>query len=120
MPHVVIQGEVSLRELHEAFEPLEERHGRHVLKISDSFLSHQRELVLLDCLVFDRRPKSFLMMLDQRDGRLSIRLYPPTDPEKCDGIRRLLALVAWRVKKSFPQCEYGSTNLESFLIHEEP
>lgn len=119
MPHVVVVGDVCLRTLHEEFEPFEQRVDGTVLKIQDSFLSHERSLVLLDCLVFDRRPKSFLMMLDQRDDRVSVRLYPPTDPEKCDGVRRLIAAMAWRLRRRFPATRYDATNLDPFLIHED-
>ena len=115
MPHVVLNGRVSLEEFYEAFAPVVERQGPVVHKISDCFLNHDRDLLLLDCLVYDRRPKGFLVMVDHRDGRTSVRLFPPTDPEKCDGVRRIVARVASDLHARFPETEIGATNLEGFL-----
>jgi len=115
MPHVVLHGRVALQSYFDEFAPVIERHGPVVLKISDCFLNHDRDLLLLDCLVFDRRPKGFLVMVDHRDDRTSVRLFPPTDPEKCDGVRRIVARVALDLHARFPESCIGSTNLGDFL-----
>jgi len=119
MPHVVLQGDIDLDAFHRGFEPIEERRGDTVLKVTDCFASRRRPLLLLDCVVVDRRPKTFLMMVDGHRDRCTIRLFPPTDPEKCDGVRRLIARVGHEIRRRSPGARYGATNIEEFLIPDD-
>jgi hypothetical protein len=118
MPHVVIEGQVPLEVLFEEFEAFQERRGADIVKVTDMYLNRGHSLALLDCVVVEGRPKTFLMMLDRKPESLTVRLYPPTDPEKSDGVRRLIALVARKVVTRFSGCVYGANNIESFLIRE--
>ena len=45
-----------------------------------------------------------------------MRLLPATDPEeKTPAVKRLIALVARRIRQIVPQSRYGKTNLQDFL-----
>ena len=115
MPHVVIHGDISLRALYDDFEPIEERAGDDVLKVTDVFLNHSGRVALLECVVVERRPMSFFVQLARHEDRVTVRLFPPTDPQKTDGVRRILARIAWEIVRRFPGSRYGATNLEPFL-----
>ncbi len=119
MPHVVLRGDISLADFHAGFEPFAGEHNGVILKVTDAFLHHEGTIVLLEALVVDRRPKGFLVLLDRRGDQTTVRLYPRTDPEKCDGVRRLLAIVAERLLRTSPGAEVGVTNLSGFFSEGE-
>jgi len=119
MPHVVIEGEVSLQTLFDAFEPIEVRSGRDILKATEMYLGRAGHSAFVECIAVEGRARTFLIVLDRKPTGLTIRLYPPTDPEKTDGVRRLLGLVAARVIRRFPRCTYGATNIEGYLVRED-
>ena len=39
-----------------------------------------------------------------------------TDPEKTNGVKTLMGVVAKKIKDSNPEIIYGKTNLENFLV----
>jgi len=47
---------------------------------------------------------------------LTVRLLPMTDPEKTDGVKTIMAIVAKQIKDSDVNITYGKTNLQDFLI----
>ena len=117
MPHVVIAGPASVERFAEAFSPFGEREGGSVLKAVDVYVSQNRRNALVESLVVEGgRARSFFVHVGQHEGSVTVRLSPLTDPEKTDGVKRLMALVARQVKGQDPACAYGKTNLQPFLI----
>jgi len=45
-----------------------------------------------------------------------VRLLPLTDPEKTNGVKSIMALIAKQIKDSNANIVYGKNNLEDFLI----
>ncbi len=117
MPHVIIEGPASVESFYQDFAPINIREQDTIMKIRDAYLSATKMTVLLDCLVVeDRTPNMFYMLLFQKDGRISVRLDPLTDPEKTDGVKRLLAIVGYKLKSQHHLCQYGKHNLAGYLI----
>jgi hypothetical protein len=117
MPHVVLEGTVDLQQLGTSFEPLFQRWGNDLLKVDHLYLEQQGEDVLLDTLVVESGHRQhFFIQVTPRKGGAVVRLLPQTDPEKTDGVKRALALVAaWIRGLGSGACHYGSTNLGDFL-----
>ncbi|MFQ6111695.1 MAG: hypothetical protein ACE5LX_06650 [Nitrospinota bacterium] len=116
MPHVLLEGPISLEEFYRSFEPLRGGKPGEVLKANYLFIEKGGKRALLESVAVEEgRHQSFFIELLQRKGGLTVRLLPATDPEKTPGVKRLLALVARRLKSLSPGCRYGKNNIQSFL-----
>lgn len=117
MPHVVINGPASVEKFYQDFEPISIQGQETVIKVKEVFLNPHKTKALLECIVVeDRVPINFYTVLSQGTGKLTVRLDPLTDPEKSDGVKRLLAIVGHKVKSQDPACHYGKHNLARYLI----
>lgn len=78
--------------------------------------------MLLEAVVVDKpRSQTFFIQLSQKDQAVTVRLLPATDPEeKTAAVKRLMSLVARRVRQIVPQSRYGKTNLQEFLTEPMP
>lgn len=117
MPHVVVEGPASLERLYQEFAPFtREEHGT-ILKVREAFLNTLKTKLLLDCVVVeDRVPLTFYLEVIQRENGLTVHIDPMTDPERTNGVKRLIALIGQRLKCQHPACRYGTHNLAGFLI----
>ena len=117
MPHVVIDGPASIEKLYQQFEPIDIREAGTIIKIRDIFLNSKRMKALLECIVVEERfSQTFYMIVLQSVNKITIRLDPLTDPEKNDGVKRLLAIIGHQLKTQDPTCRYVKHNLTGFLI----
>ena len=117
MPHVIIEGPASVERFCQHFAPLNIREQDTILKIQEAYLSTTRMDALLDCIVVeDRTPHTFYIHLSQKDGKVTVHLDRLTDPEKTDGVKRLLAIVGHHLKAQDPGCHYGKHNLVGYLL----
>ena len=119
VPHVIVEGPCSVGEFHVGFRPEEHRADGRIIKFNDSFLSARGTLALVETVVVEGTkgapPKTFFIVLAQREEGVGVRLLSATDPEKTEGVKRALALLAACLKAQSPACRYGRTNLEPFL-----
>ncbi len=116
MPHVVLEGPIAIQECAERFEPFVVREGELVVKADRIYIDTRGETALIETLVVDRgHTQKFFIQITARHGRLTVRLEPLTDPEKGDGVRRAIALVAHTIRR-ISGGDYGSTNIEEYLI----
>ena len=116
MPHVVIEDAPDLAAVFRGLAPFAERTDERILRLADLYLNRAGRAALLDCVVIDKGVAvSFFVLLAQRDTQLTVRLYPLTDPEKTEGVKRLLALIAVRVRDLAPASRFGKTNLQDYL-----
>ena len=117
MPHVIIEGPASIENFYQSFRPIHIREQDIIIKVKDVYLNTTKTVALLDCIVVeDRTPNTFYILLTQKNNRITVRLDPLTDPEKTDGIKRLLAIVGHTLKAQNPACRYGKHNLTGFII----
>ncbi len=116
MPHVLLEGPITLEEFYRDFVPLKGGRPGEVLKANYLFIEKSGRRALLESVAVEEgRHQNFFIELLQRKGSLTVRFLPATDPEKTPGVKRLLALVARRLKTLSPGCRYGTNNIQSFL-----
>jgi len=117
MPHVVVEGPASVDGFFQRFQPILDRSGARILKARDVFMNQSRRSALVESTVVEGgRTQGFFVHVSQGEGTVTVRLLPATDPEKTDGVKRLLALIARQVLDQNPSCKVGKTNLQPFLI----
>jgi hypothetical protein len=117
MPHVVIENAPNLVEACRSLAPFTQRSGGEILRLLDVFVNQAGRTALLDCVVIEpgSATRSFFVQLSQKGSQITVRLLPATDPEKTDGVKRLLGAIARAVHDSIPGSHYGKTNLTEFL-----
>lgn len=116
MPHVIIAGPCRAEAYYDSFEPLNLAEGNAIQKTRNCFISSDRNEVLIECIVVEGgRPQNFFISLLQRDDGILVRLLPLTDPEKTDGIRRLLVTVSSQIIDTHPDSSLGHTNLKTYF-----
>ncbi len=116
MPHVVLEGRVTIDGCAARFEPFVVREGDGLVKVERFYRERDDRAALLETLVVDRgHTQKFFIQLSPKGEGLTVRLEPLTDPEKTPGVKRALAVVAHRIRQA-TGCAYGRTNIEEFLI----
>ena len=116
MPHVVLLGPAGLQDWVGRFEPFVIREDDLVVRIDRCYRETRDRTALIETLVVDRgHTQKFFIQVSVREGGLTVRLEPLTDPEKSSGVRRAIALVANQIRR-LTGCQYGSTNLGEYLI----
>jgi hypothetical protein len=84
--------------------------------LSDCFINARHSEALVDVTVVEnRRAQSFFALILQRENGALVKLLPRTDPEKTDGVRKVVALIAGQLKAQSPACRYGQNNIEGYL-----
>ena len=116
MPHVMISGPASLERWHQAFQPVTLRQDGFVLKLKDAFLNTDKTMVLIEAVVVEGRvSQTFYIVAAKRGENISVHLDALTDPEKNDGVRRLIAFIGHQLKAQDPACRYERHSLVGFL-----
>jgi len=121
MPHVVIEEALDLALACQGIAIGAARNGGEILKVVDIYLNRSRHTGLVDCVVVEEGlSKAFFVQLSQKDRQITVRLLPATDPDKTDGVKRLLALIATQLKAASAGSHFGKTNLQDFLPNLPP
>jgi len=116
VPHVVLNGKVSVENIFEELKPLWIRNGNSILKTIEVYLERGKNVILIDALAIDAEKKIvFLAMISGRDDGVVVRLYPKIDVEKTEGVKKILAELAKQLIATFPELRIGETNLENYL-----
>jgi hypothetical protein len=115
VPHVILEGPADIADLQRRHAPFTVREDGRVVKVDRFYAEAGGTSALLETIVVDRgHAQKFFIQLAGRDGGLTVRLEPMTDPEKTPGVKRALAIVAQRIRAACG-CRYGSTNIGEFL-----
>jgi hypothetical protein len=116
MPHIQLKGSCELRRLCEPLAALQRAAPPLVMKIQHVYLAPAEEQMILEAVVVEEylRQNFFLLIRRDADG-LIVRCHPFSAPQKTDGVKQLIALVAGCCREVCPQLEIGNTNLQSFL-----
>lgn len=119
MPHVIVEGPASVERFYQEFVPIDIQDGEALIKVREVYLGTDKNHALLNCIVIeDRIAHKFYAILAQKASGITVRLDPLTDPEKTDGVKRLLARIGHVLKSQDPVCRYGKHNLTGFLIED--
>jgi hypothetical protein len=120
VPHILLLGRASIRDLQGAHRPFTVREGDRLVKVDRFYTDERAEAALLETLVVDRgHMQKFFIQISARPDGLAVRLEPMTDPEKSAAVKRAIAIVADRLRRA-TGCRYGSTNIEEFLTGPGP
>lgn len=88
-----------------------------MLKVMYKFINSTEQTVLIEALAIENgKNQNFFVQLSQKKSSLTVRLLPLTDPEKTNGVKSIMALIAKQIKDSNANIVYGKNNLEDFLI----
>jgi hypothetical protein len=116
LPHVVLNGQTSIDSIFEELKPIFIRNGSKILRTLDFYLERGKNAILIDSLVVEsERTTSFLAMITGRNDGVVVRLYPKTEVQKTDGVKKILAEIAKQLLRSFPGFKLGETNLGDYL-----
>jgi hypothetical protein len=116
MPHIVIEEAADLGFACQGIKLSVVRNGSEILKVVDVYINRLSHTALIDCVVVEEgRSQTFFVQLSQKDRQITVRLLPATDPEKTDGVRRVMALIAMQIREAIVGSRFGKTNLQDFL-----
>jgi len=116
VPHVVLNGQVSVENIFKELKPLMIRNENSILKTTDVYLEREKNVILIDSLAIEAAKKIvFLALISGRDDGVVVRLYPKTDIEKTEGVKKVLVELAKQLIATFPELRIGETNLENYL-----
>lgn len=117
MPHVMIEGPARIEVIEAKFEPILYREGTRVIKVNRFFREKGGRAALLETVAVEAgHQQKFYVQLSVKEGILTVRLEPLTDPEKTPVVRMAIALIARRLLDWSPDCRYGNTNISEYLI----
>jgi hypothetical protein len=112
MPHVRVYGTCSVRAHWERFARAEWRDETRILKTLASFLASDGSSELVECLAIEGfLRQSFLAQLLQKEDGVLVRIYPPSTPEKTEGVRLCLGWIAASLREQDPECRLDGANL---------
>jgi len=116
VPHVVLNGKVSVENIFEELKPLMIINENSILKTTDIYLEREKNAILIDSLAIDADKKTvFLTMISGRNDGVVIRLYPKIDVEKTEGVKKIIVELAKQLIATFPELTVGETNLDNYL-----
>lgn len=113
MPHAVLDKKIDLNEFSNSFEEI--FHKEPIIKIENIFLDRLKRTALLPTTVIESKNQHFLIEINVKDEKTTIRLFPDTDPEKTDGVKMSLGLVASKMLKLFSDSQISKTNIQDFI-----
>lgn len=117
MPHIVLEKASNVEKCFKAIEPMMEKLPNGILKITDTYLNASKTSALLESIAIeDGMNQSFFIQLSSKGDAVTVRLLPLTDPEKTKGVKKLMGIVAHKIKQSNSEIYYGKTNLQDFIV----
>lgn len=116
MPHVVLNGNVEVIDIFKTIKPLFIKSDKGIIKTTEFFISKNRKNIIIKTLTIEERNKvSFLILINNREDGIVIRLYPDFDVLKTIGVKRSIVEVANQILKEFQSLKVGKTNLAEYL-----
>ena len=92
------------------------RNGSKIFQVVDVYINRSSHAALIDCVVVEEgRSQAFFVQLSQKDRQITVRLLPATDPEKTNGVKRIMALTAMQTHQAIAGSRLGKTNLQECL-----
>lgn len=116
MPHVVLNGNTSIGEIFDRFEPLFIRKEGIILKTVDFYINREKNAILVDSLVVMSGGNTvFLAFISGRSDGVVVRLFPKMDVEKTEYVKKTLVELAKQLLTMFPNFKVGDTNLGDYF-----
>jgi hypothetical protein len=121
VPHIVLSGSISLSNVFEHMYKIlfkDQKKSNIMVRIEKYFINQPGDIILAKAVaVDDQKPQSFYIMVMYREDKTTIRLDPITDPEKTDGVKIALALMAKRIQEieKAHNLYVSKTNIQEFI-----
>jgi len=121
VPHIVLSGSISLSNVFEHMYKIlfkDQKKSNIIVRIEKYFINQPGDIILAKAVaVDDQKPQSFYIMAMYREDKTTIRLDPITDPEKTDGVKIALALMAKRIQEieKAHNLYVSKTNIQEFI-----
>ena len=121
MPHIVLSGSISLSNVFEHMYKIlfKDQKSNIIVRIEDYFINQRGDMILAKADAVDQKPQSFYIMVTNKnkEDKTTIRLDPTTDPEKTDGVKIALALMAKRIQEieKAHNLYVSKTNIQEFI-----
>ena len=119
MPHIVLSGRILLSNAFEHMYKIlfKDRKSNIIVRIETYFINQPGDIILAKAVAVDQKPQSFYIMVMNREDKITIRLDPTTDPEKTDGVKIALALMAKRIREieKAHNLYVSKTNIQEFI-----
>jgi hypothetical protein len=118
MPHIVLENINAVNDAYEAITPFSNKIDGGMLKVMDKYINSTGQIVLIEALAVEGlKNQNFFIQLTQKKSSQTVRLLPQTDPEKTNGVKTIMAMIAKQIKDIDANISYGKTNLQDFLIN---
>ena len=114
MPHIVFNQKVNLKDFSTKFVPIFQKEPQ-LIKISTMFVDEDNMTALLPSLVISNIHQQYFIEISTSESKTTVRLYPLTDPEKTEGVKTSLALVAKQIINNYEQFHITQTNLSQYF-----
>ena len=114
MPHIVFGKKIDLQKFSKRFQPIFQKEPI-LIKITTVFVDKDNLTALLPSVVIVDIHQQFLIEISTSASKTTIRLYPGTDPEKTDGVKTSIALLAKQIMCMSPEFKVTKTNLSGYL-----
>ena len=114
MPHIVFNEKIDLTDFSKKFAQIF-RKEPILIKVTNIFVDKAKLIALLPTVVISDQQQQFLIEISTRKSKTTIRLYPNTDPQKTDGVKLSMALLADQMIKCYPSFKITKTNLLDYL-----
>lgn len=114
MPHIVFDKRIDLEDFSNKFVPIFQK-DPILIKTTTIFVDKQKLTALLPTIVISDLHQEFFIEISTRKMKTTIRLYPGTDPEKTDGVKTSMALIAKQIMNYYSDFNITKTNLSDYL-----
>jgi hypothetical protein len=88
-----------------------------IVRIENFFINQHCDVILSKAIAIDQKTQSFYIVVTNRENKITIRLDPITDPEKTDGVKIAIALMAKRIQEieKISDLYVSKTNIQEFI-----
>jgi hypothetical protein len=119
VPHIVLSGSIPLSNVFEHMYKIlfKDQKSNIIVRIEKYFINQPGDIILAKAVAVDQKPQSFYIMVMNKEDKTTIRLDPITDPEKTDGVKIALALMAKRIQEieKAHNLYVSKTNIQEFI-----
>ena len=119
MPHIILSGSIPLSNVFEHMYKIlfKDQNSNIIVRIEKYFINQPGDIILAKAVAVDQKPQSFYIMVMNKEDKTTIRLDPITDPEKTDGVKIALALMAKRIQEmeEAHNLYVSKTNIQEFI-----
>jgi hypothetical protein len=95
----------------------QDRKSNVIVRIENFFINQRCDIILSKAIAIEQKTQSFYIVVTNRENKITIRLDPITDPEKTDGVKIAIALIAKRIQdiEKTSNLYVSKTNIQEFI-----